>query len=221
MDASHPIILIVSGCFVFVIILVMFCFENTLGRMWPVNLVLLALFTLASAYLLTSLASMYQSPMVGDIVLLLTGVLALQVLYAALPCCGYSFLISSVIALVAMMGVALILILPNPDAYLFRWDVNWTWALTENAERDHAIDAISLWLILLLVLLIAWMFQYNLWSLTRKMEPGQHVQSAYSLYIEVLLLLGFAIQMVGMSLRSLSSCSCLRHTPASLRSYIR
>lgn len=224
LETAHPIVLLVSGILVLVIWIVMYVFNDSLGRFWPVNLLLLALFTLASAYLLTALASEYRSPQILDTVMLLSFVVLLQLLYAIAPCCGFSFLISNLIALGAIAILATMLIASDPKSFTFQWQVDWNWIVpTTNNQRDAAMSAVGVWLTLLVALAFAWIFQYNLWCLANgpKVRTEQHVQGAFEVYVSMLLMFAFAIQAAGWAVKGLTSCACFRTSPTSIFSRIR
>jgi FtsH-binding integral membrane protein len=195
---SHPVVIGVFAALVLVIWIIMFCGSSTIAKVWPFNAVLLVIFTLASSFLLMTLANEYHSPFIADTVVLVSFVLLLQMLYAMLPCCGYSWIISILISLLGILAVALIILLPNPDSFTLRWQVDWKWITDQkNLARDQALSSVATWISIVIALIFSWIFQYTLWQITHQLEPGQHVQGAFELYVTMLMTFAFAIQAVG------------------------
>lgn len=206
-SASHPVILIVSIGVVLVIWALMYIWADDIAGVWPVNVLLLTLFTLASAYVLVAICAESNVPTaVANTVFLVTLLVLVQLLYASLPCCRtYSFTVATVLTCLVIAILAAWFIVPATrearDAYLFRWNVDWDWAFTQdNTKRDLALNSVSLWVTLLLTLFFAALFQYQLWSLTRRRgkhidDPmGDPITGAFELYVYMAMLFVFAVQ---------------------------
>lgn len=195
---GHPIALAIAIGLVLLIMVLMYICSDSVARLWPLNLLLLILFTLATAYLLVALiATSATSPLIADTAILITIIFFVQVVYSWIPCLGYSFWMSCILATICAAGVAVWLILPHPDAYLFQWDIRITWILPgDNNDRDQAVHAVTFWITLLATLIFIYLCQYQLWALTYKVEPNQIVDSAFLLYVSIMVTFVFSLQAI-------------------------
>ena len=209
---THPIVIAVSAAVVLLIWIAMFLFAEAIQGLWPLNAILLGLFTLASAYLLVAVCAESQAPEpVANTVFIVTLLILILLVYSWLPCwTSYSFWTSALLALICTALLALWLILPAAndvqDAYLFKWHVDWRWILpSPNTSRDQAIGAIGGWITLLISLAFVWLFVYQLRGLTYSMKPDDAVRGAFCLYVSMMILLIFSVQTVASTLNNLAS----------------
>lgn len=199
----HPIITIVAIVVVLLTLLVMFVLADSVGRLWPVNLLLLAVFTVATACLFVALVGNEPAPFLVDTIMLVTILFGVQLIYAWLPCLPYSFLVSGIISLICTVTVAAWFIASNPNAFLMNWNIDYTWILpTNNGQRDAALDSVFVWITLLITLIFVWLFQWQLYRLSFEMEPSQHVQCTFFLFVYVMMTFVFLLQTAALSLNN-------------------
>ena len=224
-SASHPIVLLVAIALVLVILVLMYVFSDSVGKLWPVNACLLGIFTVATAYLVVIVCAESNAPLaVANTVLLVTVLVLVQVLYASLPCCTtYSFGVSVFLSILCTVALALWLILPataERDAYLFQWHMTYTWMLPgENAERQAAVNAVTVWATLFVALCVMCIFNWKLFLLTKTQATCMNaITGAFELYVYLVILFIFSIESVSSAVASVTSyVPCLRPATRALQ----
>jgi len=170
-------VLAVSFAFAVIMLAMMFMWP-AVTYLFPVNIALLVVYSLALAYLIASFGpdSRFRT-LVLHVLWISILIMVLLLIYCLLPWGGYSFVAAGLFSLLMLVLVGTIVLMLDPDEYAW----NWKWLDDQNAWNDTgaAYTASGLWLSLLGCLFFSLYLQWCLREAHRSHEPWDYVACAF------------------------------------------
>ena len=182
--ATHPYVLIGAGIFAGLLFFLLWCIP-AVGKTFPANLVVLALFTVAVAYLLAAIATFYNTLIVVQMLDLVILLILLWLFYLAMPCVTgvFSFLLAGLIAVGLYALVAIAWVLP-------RWNIvrhwNWNWLEDDGLWRtqERATEALGISIAILMAMVISLYVLYDLTVLSACLGPEDAIEGSFRLFVD-------------------------------------
>lgn len=192
---GHPIVAIVSAAVLLLVLLVVFVAPHVTAAWFPLNLLVWALFTLSSGYLLASMASNYSRAMVVYAIGMLLLIAIPWAIYCALPCTGdFWHPVAFLWVLVVVLGVGLAVMLPHSNQYVANW--GWLEHRPVWTAPRHMYDAGVVWLTLAVVVFAGALLIWYARQTERCMEPDDWFVGGILLAMYLGLVFALSLQFV-------------------------
>lgn len=190
-----------------VILFIMWAWKSA-GSTFPLNVIFLTLFTLASAYLASGIARRHNPFVVLHTMAIIMVLVAVLFAYCCLPCGRYSQLGAAVSSLLFLLVIASIIVLPNLDAFRsVGWrDVVFGQKPEDVSDYEYAWQPVSVWFTLVLTFLLLCYLFATLHSISENARIEE--MTAASIFLVTNVFTMFVTLM--MAIAGLASCSYLR-----------
>jgi len=207
--AAHPYVLAIA-LGICAVLLFLMAFVSWISETFPVNLIFLCIFTLASTYLLSAIASEYNTWVVVHALALVAVIVLVLLMYVALPCMDFWFPVAGILAVSMVILVAIVVIVPNPRMQRLDWNEDWDWIRKTSTDRNQAMSAAGVYVALLGALVFSVYFVYDLYIQTTSMTEKEYIRAAFFLYADLALAIGLSLQTIGSWIKNVGTCSWTR-----------
>lgn len=171
-------------------------------------MVLLLLFTLSLTYLMSAVASEYNTLVVVHVLVLVVLVLWTLVLYTWFPYGGFSHLAAGVYCILVIAVFGFFVMLPQPGRFMPSSDWDWEWTISAGkTEREQATDAVGVWLALLVAIGMLLYVDYELYSLAQREAPHMVTRAVFILVVDLAFIMFAYLKAVGTLATKVTSCS--------------